>query len=160
MFEDQSSLSSNSRPKYLYVWTISMPTPSMDIGCRWGLSLRKSTTIFLGLGGVELQIVRPAPSHKVPVQAPVLLFLSIPYTPNNGRVIKELLHVTHVRAVFKVCGVQGEQDWGEHCSLWGSYAANHSLRGAVPQPDILRPSSKVIWGGGGGGLFEFSLFSL
>ncbi len=133
MFEDQSSLSSNSKPKYRYVRTISTQKPSMDTGCRWGLGLQKSTTISLVLVVLSCRLLDCyAPCHKVPDHAPVLLFLSIPYTTNNGRAFRELLHVTHAQVVFKVGGVQGELDWGEHCSLWGSYAANLSLRGAVP----------------------------
>ena len=46
--------------------------------------------------------------------------------------------------VVEVCGVQGEQERGQDCSLWGPCTAGYHVRHVVPSPHILWPVSEVI----------------
>ena len=46
--------------------------------------------------------------------------------------------------MVEVCGVQGEQERGQDCSLWGPCTADYCVQHVVPSPHILWPVSDVI----------------
>lgn len=48
------------------------------------------------------------------------------------------------RVMTEVCSVQGEEERGEYCSLWGPRATDYHLRHTVPQPHILGSPGEVV----------------
>lgn len=75
-------------------------------------------------------MIWPEPGHKIIHKSPVLPLLSTPDTTHNTSVIRELLHVTWLRAVLEVRSVQSEQEGGKYNPLRSSCAADHGLGGA------------------------------
>jgi len=96
----------------------------MDTGIAGSLDLQRSTTIVFVL---EMFSCRWLNLHH--------------FTESSTRFL--LSESMWPVAQTKVSCVQGEPNRTEHCPLWHATAADHSPRGAVPQPDKRWP----LWGG-------------
>lgn len=89
---------------------------------------------FLCLRAVELQVVQVTPGGNI----------LDPYfsdTPDNGGVIRELLHMTQFGAVHDVCCVE---EGGQYNPLGCSRATGHNVRCDGPQAAKLRSVGEVI----------------
>ena len=118
---------------------------SQDVNMCAGLSVPTEIHHQLfGLSGVELEVILMAPVHKVLNKFSEGSVVPVPDEAEDSRVIRELLYIAMRGLVVEVCGVQGKQERGQDCSLWGSRTADYCVRHVVPSPHILWPVSEVI----------------
>ena len=101
---------------------------SQDVHLYTGLSVPSQIHHQLfGLPGIQLEMVTLAPVHKVLNKFSVGSVVPVPDEADDSTVVSEPLYMAVKGLVVEVCSVQGEQERGQDCSLWGSRTADYCV---------------------------------